>query len=70
MNSVGGVCPFALATDVSVFLDVSLERFSTVYPACGSNDSSIELTIAELQEYAGPVKISDVCKGWDPDLVG
>ncbi len=68
-HAVGGVCPFALATDVPVFLDASLERFSTVHPACGSNDSSIELTVAELLEYAGAVKIVDVCKGWDPDLV-
>ena len=68
-HAVGGVCPFALATDVPVFLDASLERFSTVHPACGSNDSSIELTIAELLEYAGAVKIVDVCKGWDLDLV-
>ena len=68
-HAVGGVCPFALATDVPVFLDASLERFSTVHPACGSNDSSIELKIAELLEYAGAVKIVDVCKGWDLDLV-
>ena len=51
-------------------LDASLERFSPVHPACGSNDSSIELTIAELMEYAGALKVVDVCKGWDPDFVG
>jgi prolyl-tRNA editing enzyme YbaK/EbsC (Cys-tRNA(Pro) deacylase) len=67
-HAVGGVCPFALATDVPVYLDASLQRFSTVHPACGSNNSSIELTVEELQEFAGAVQLVDVCKGWDPGL--
>lgn len=67
-HAVGGVCPFALATDVPVYLDASLQRFSTVHPACGSDNSSIELTMDELHEYASAVKVVDVCKGWDPVL--
>lgn len=67
-HAVGGVCPFALATDVPVYLDASLQRFSTVHPACGSDNSSIELTMDELQDYAGAVQVVDVCKGWDPEL--
>ena len=67
-HAVGGVCPFALATDVPVYLDASLQRFSTVHPACGSDNSSIELTMDELQEYAGAVQVVDVCKGWDTEL--
>lgn len=67
-HAVGGVCPFALTTDVPVYLDASLQRFSTVHPACGSDNSSIELTMDELHEYAGAVKVVDVCKGWDPEL--
>lgn len=67
-HAVGGVCPFALATDVPVYLDASLQRFSTVHPACGSSNSSIELTVEELQEFARAVKLVDVCKGWDPEL--
>ena len=62
---VGGVCPFALAPGVSVYLDVSLKRFDTVFPACGSANSAIELTPQELERAAqGFDGWVDVCKGW------
>ncbi len=63
-HSVGGVCPFAINDGVLVYLDVSLKRFKTVFPACGSSNSAIELTIDELEKYANPVSWVDVCKGW------
>lgn len=58
---VGGVCPFAVNDGVKVYLDESLKRFETVYPACGSSNSAIELTIAELETYANPIGWVDVC---------
>lgn len=61
-HAVGGVCPFAVNEGVEVYLDESLKRFETVYPACGSSNSAIELTIPELEEYSGFVKWIDVCK--------
>lgn len=63
-HAVGGVCPFAVNEGVEVYLDESLKRFGTVFPACGSASSAIELTIAELEQYAKPVGWVDVCKGW------
>lgn len=64
-HDVGGVCPFALPENVKAYLDVSLRRFETVFPAAGSDNSAIELTCGELERYssnfAGWV---DVCKGW------
>ena len=63
-HAVGGVCPFAVKDGVQVYLDASLKRFETVFPACGSSNSAIELTIAELEQYAAPVSWVDVCKGW------
>lgn len=63
-HAVGGVCPFAINEDVAVYLDESLKRFKTVFPACGSSNSAIELTIEELEDYAKPVEWVDVCKGW------
>ena len=62
-HAVGGVCPFAANEGVEVYLDVSLKRFGTVFPACGSSNSAIELTIPELEEYSGYVEWVDVCKG-------
>lgn len=62
---VGGVCPFGIPPDVPVYLDVSLKRFDTVFPACGSANSAIELTCAELFEYARATGWVDVCKAWD-----
>ena len=52
-HAVGGVCPFAVEEGVKVYLDISLKRFETVFPACGSANSAIELTIPELEEYSG-----------------
>ncbi len=63
-HAVGGVCPFAANTGVKVYLDISLKRFETVFPACGSSNSAIELTIPELEEYSGYVEWVDVCKGY------
>lgn len=61
-HAVGGVCPFAVREGVRVYLDESLKRFETVFPACGSSNSAIELTIAELETYSGYVSWVDVCK--------
>ena len=64
-HAVGGVCPFAVNEGVRVYLDVSLQRFDTVFPACGSSNSAIELTIPELAEYSGYADWVDVCKGYE-----
>lgn len=61
-HAVGGVCPFAVNDGVLVYLDNSLKRFKTVFPACGSSNSAIELTIDELQKYSQFEKWIDVCK--------
>ncbi len=66
-HEVGGVCPFGIKEGVAVYLDVSLKRFSTVFPACGSGNSAIELTIPELERYSGFCAWVDVCKNWMPD---
>ena len=63
-HAIGGVCPFAVNEGVTVYLDESLKRFETVFPACGSSNSAIELTIPELEKYAAPVQWVDVCKGY------
>lgn len=63
-HAVGGVCPFAVNEGVEICLDVSLKRFSTVFPACGSANSAIELTIPELEQYSGYAEWVDVCKGY------
>ena len=64
-SEVGGVCPFALPKETPVYLDVSLQRFATVFPACGSTNSAIELTNNELFRYSKAVDWIDVCKDWD-----
>ena len=64
-HAVGGVCPFAIPEDVTVYLDESLKRFETVFPACGSSNSAIELTIAELEKYSNAKGWVDVCKAWE-----
>ena len=64
-HAVGGVCPFAVKEGVEVYLDVSLKRFETVFPACGSANSAIELRIPELEKYSGFVSWIDVCKGYE-----
>ncbi|MBQ0083834.1 MAG: YbaK/EbsC family protein [Clostridiales bacterium] len=61
-HAVGGVCPFAINPDVTVYLDESLKRFETVFPAAGSSNSAIELTIPELEKYSGYKAWVDVCK--------
>lgn len=63
-HAVGGVCPFAVNDGVTVYLDESLKRFETVFPACGSSNSAIELTIEELEKYSGFTEWINVCKGW------
>ena len=60
----GGVCPFAVNDGVIICLDESLKRFDTVFPACGSSNSAIELTVPELEKYSSFQKWVDVCKGW------
>ncbi len=65
-HAVGGVCPFAVNPGVRVFLDESLRRFQTVFPACGSSNSAIELTLPELERFSGFECWVDVCKGWRP----
>ena len=64
-HAVGGVCPFAVNEGVAVYLDESLKRFRTVFPACGSGNSAIELTIAELEEHSAALQWVDVCKNWE-----
>ena len=67
-HAVGGVCPFAVNEGVTIYLDESLKRFETVYPAAGSSNSAIELSLPELEQYSNAVAWIDVCKGWrDPD---
>ena len=63
-HAVGGVCPFAVKPGVKTCLDVSLQRFTTVFPACGSSNSAIELTCEELYELSEALAWVDVCKGW------
>jgi prolyl-tRNA editing enzyme YbaK/EbsC (Cys-tRNA(Pro) deacylase) len=60
-HAIGGVCPFGLPPGVTVYLDVSMKRFTTVFPACGSSNSAIELTMDELNEYSGNKDWVDVC---------
>lgn len=61
-HAVGGVCPFAVNDGVETYLDVSLKRFETVFPACGSSNSAIELSLGELEEYSMCKAWVDVCK--------
>lgn len=60
-HQVGGICPFAVNDGIGIYLDVSLKRFETVFPACGSSNSAIELSIAELEKYSGYLNWIDVC---------
>ena len=66
-HAVGGVCPFALPKEVAVYLDESLKRFETVYPACGSANSAVPLPCEELRQASGAVGWVDVCKAWRPE---
>ena len=63
-HAVGGVCPFAVKEGVEVYLDESLRRFETVFPAAGSANSAIEMTPEELERLSGARGWVDVCKGW------
>lgn len=63
-HAVGGVCPFGVNEGVDIYLDISLKRFETIFPACGSSNSAIELTITELEEHSGYIGWVDVCKGY------
>ena len=63
-HAVGGVCPFAVNEGVQVYLDISMKRFETVFPAAGSSNSAIELTIPEMEAYSGYTDWVDVCKAW------
>lgn len=66
-HPVGGVCPFAINDGVDVYLDESLKRFQTVFPACGTANSAIELTLPELEKYARAKEWVDVAKGWQEE---
>ena len=61
-HAVGGVCPFAVNDGVEVWLDESLKRFDTVFPACGSASSANELTLDELEKFSRAKGWTDVCK--------
>jgi prolyl-tRNA editing enzyme YbaK/EbsC (Cys-tRNA(Pro) deacylase) len=60
-HAIGGVCPFALPAGLDVYLDVSMKRFQTIFPACGSGNSAIELTPDELEKYSQSKGWVDVC---------
>lgn len=65
-HEIGGVCPFAIKNNkVKVYLDISMKRFHTVYPAAGSSNSSIELTCDELERFSHSSKWVDICKGYE-----
>ncbi|AHN21144.1 YbaK/EbsC family protein [Lysinibacillus varians] len=64
-HDIGGVCPFGIHDGVAVYLDESLKHFATVFPACGSSNSAIELSIQELEAYTPYQQWIDVCKGWN-----
>ncbi|MRG86489.1 YbaK/EbsC family protein [Salinibacillus xinjiangensis] len=66
-HAVGGVCPFGLKNDLNVYLDESMKRFDTLFPACGSTNSAIELTKEELFKYSFATDWVDVCKGWQDE---
>ncbi len=64
-HAVGGVCPFAVKEGTEIYLDESLRRFEVVYPAAGSSNSAIPMTLEELEKYSGSLRWIDVCKGWN-----
>ncbi len=65
-HAIGGVCPFAVKEGVKIYLDESLKRFQSVFPAAGSSNSAIEVTMDELEKYSGGTW-ADLCKGWQED---
>ena len=64
-HGVGGVCPFGINENVKVYLDASLKAFEVVYPACGSANSAVKLTVEELEKTSNYLKWIDVCKGME-----
>ncbi len=66
-HAIGGVCPFGVKEGVRVFLDESLKRFEAVYPAAGSSNSAIEMTMEELERYSGAEAWVNLCKGWQEE---
>lgn len=66
-HAPGGVCPFAIPRGTKVFLDISLKRFAIVYPAAGTSNSAIELSIKELEDSSAYTAWIDVCKGWQEE---
>lgn len=67
-HAVGGICPFGVPEEVSVYLDHSLKRFVTVFPACGTPSSAIEMTLPQLEECSLSKDWVDVCKDPEPQL--
>ena len=67
-HPVGGVCPFGINDGIDVFLDESLKRFTTVFPAVGSENSAIELNLDELFKYSNAIEWIDVCKLPEPQM--
>mgnify|MGYP001953742966 CR=1 FL=1 len=66
-HAIGGVCPFGLKKEMDVYLDISMKRFETLFPACGSTNSAIELTCEEIFQYSSAKEWVDVCKGWQDE---
>lgn len=66
-HPVGGVCPFGVKEGVRVYLDISLKRFDTVYPAAGTASSAVKLTVDELYKASGALDYIDVCKCWQTE---
>lgn len=63
-HAIGGVCPFGIPNTCHVYLDTSLQRFNTVFPACGSSNSAIEMNLKELELCSQSKGWVDVCKDW------
>ena len=63
-HAAGGVCPFGVKEGTEIYLDVSLKRFETVYPAAGRSNNAICVTLEELEKFSGSDTWVDVCKGW------
>ncbi|RHW42022.1 YbaK/EbsC family protein [Neobacillus notoginsengisoli] len=67
-HEIGGVCPFGLKNDLAVYLDESMKRFTSLFPACGSTNSAIEVTLDELATYSSAKGWVDVCKNWQESI--
>lgn len=67
-HAIGGVCPFDIKNEnVKIYMDISMKRFDTVFPACGSSNSAIEVTCDEIFQFAKAIEWIDVCKGWEEE---